>query len=155
MPVIEESFTIKAPAQKVWDFLMNVEEMGACVPGCETVNLIDQNTFEVTLKARLGFITVHPTLRITVYEKNPPCHLKSSATGKDSDRASTFDLKNSLDLKAISESETEVGFRSEINIAGKLARFGFSIFQDRFKKQNKEFTSRLKSRLENGSTDTH
>jgi hypothetical protein len=155
MPVIEESFTVKAPVQKVWDFLMDLEEMGACVPGCEAVNPIDDDTFEVTFKVKLAFVTARPTLRITVYEKSPPYHLKSSAKGKDSDRASTFDLKNSLDLKALSDGETEVGLRSEINIAGKLARFGFSIFREKFKQQNREFTLKLKSRLEDGSTDPH
>lgn len=152
MPVIEESFTVKASVQRVWDFLMDLQAMGSCVPGCEAVNTIDEDTFEVTLKAKLGFITAKPTLRITVYEKRPPYHLKSSARGKDSDRASTFDLKNSLDLKSLPQGDTEVGFRSEINIVGKLAKFGFAIFKEKFKQQNKEFTARLKSRLENGST---
>lgn len=152
MPTIEESFTVRAPVQKVWDFLMDLERMGACIPGCEAVNPVDENIFEVTIKAKLGFVTARPTLRITVYDKRPPFHLKSSARGKDSDGASTFDLKNLLDLKAVSEDETEVGLRSEVNIVGKLARFGFHIFREKFKQQNREFTSNLKSRLENNSS---
>lgn len=153
MPVIETSFSVKAPLQGVWDFLMDQEEMGSCVPGCESVNHIDENTFDVTIKAKLGIITARPTLRITVLERRPPYHLTSTARGKDSDRASTFDVKNSLDLKALSDDETEVRLRSEINIVGKLARFGFHIFRNKFKQQNQEFASRLKSRLEKVTID--
>jgi carbon monoxide dehydrogenase subunit G len=32
--LIEETFTVKSPVQKIWDSLLDPEIIGLCFPGC-------------------------------------------------------------------------------------------------------------------------
>ena len=65
--LVEDKFTVKAPIQKVWDYLVDPETMGSCVPGCEKVGVIDERTYLTIVEAKVGPISARlrsPTGRI-------------------------------------------------------------------------------------------
>src|SRR5215212_8392784 len=55
--VIESSFPVKAPPQKVWDFLIDPEQMVGCVPGCSKVERLDDNSYRATMSVKVAYIT--------------------------------------------------------------------------------------------------
>ncbi len=56
--IIEGKFSVKAPIQKLWDTLFDVEALAACLPGAEKIEKIDDKTYDVTMKQRVGMIKV-------------------------------------------------------------------------------------------------
>ena len=52
--LIEGKFILKAPIQKAWDTLLKPETLGACIPGCEKMVAINENTYESIVGAQVG-----------------------------------------------------------------------------------------------------
>jgi len=148
--VIEDRFVIKTPIQKVWDFLMVLEGVGACIPGCEEVRAIDEKNFQGVVKVRVGPISARFKINASIIEIDPPTHLTSIIKGEDKGKASFFKSENVLDLKGLSPNETEVSYKSEISIVGRLAAFGDKIIRVKAKQLEENFVNSLKGKLEVG-----
>jgi carbon monoxide dehydrogenase subunit G len=146
--IIEEKFAVRAPREKVWDFLMDPDQSGPCVPGCEKVEVVDDKTYKVRVKVKIAFVSLTFNMKVAITEMNRPDHLESVATGEESAMASSIKAKNSLDLKSLSETETEIAYRSDVSLFGKLGTMGQSVVKGKAKQLGKQFADALKNRLE-------
>jgi len=146
--LIEEKFTVKAPREKVWAFLMNPNASGPCVPGCEKIEVLDDKTYRVTVKVKIAFVSLAFNMMVKISEMNPPSHLETLATGEESGMASNIKAKNVLDLISLSEFETEVSYRSEVSLFGKLGTMGQSVVKGKAKQLAREFAEAVRHRLE-------
>jgi len=146
--LIEEKFSIKAPIRKVWDFLLDAHQLASCVPECEGVEVIDENTYLTFMKAKVGPISARFKIRLTINEKDPPHRLLTTGRGEDSKMASSLLSKNEIRLHSISEEETEVHYRSDVSVFGTLGKFGEGIMRRKAKEVGEQFVLSLKSKIE-------
>jgi len=145
---IEGTFTMKAPIQKVWDFLMEPGTLASCIPGAEKMEAVDDTTWEGTVKQRVGPIGVKLNFTQTMSDIDPPKHLKAVGRGSAMGGAGTFTQETIVDLKEIAGGEVEVAYSSKVNIVGRLATFGERIMRAKVNKIGAEFTSNLQKKLE-------
>ena len=146
--LIEERFAVKAPIQRVWDFLLDPKTVGSCIPGCEQVEAIDDKNFLATVKVKVGPFSMRFKFKTTITESNPPLHVKTVGQGDESDRKGHFKQETNIDFKSISENETEISYKSEVAVGGRLATFGERIMRAKAKDLGKEFANAVKNRLE-------
>ena len=146
--IIEEKFTVNAPAQKVWDFIINPELIGPCVPGLEKIDVIDENTYDTVVKVKVGFIKVKMNTRTVITEKDPPHHMKTVSDGRDALKAGEVHQEMTVDLKEVSDNTTEISYKADVRITGKLATFGEKIMRSTTKKLSEQFIKNLKQKLE-------
>lgn len=146
--LIEESFTVKEDIQQVWAFLRDVRRSSACIPGCDGVEITDDRTFHVTVKAKVSYIPVTFRVRMVLEEESPPYRLVSSSKGEEEGKAGYLSQKNTLELKALPTGETEVFYRSEVSISGRLATFGQRVIRAKARELAEEFAANVKARLE-------
>lgn len=150
--VIEETFTVRAPIEKAWDFLMDPDASGPCVPGCEKVEVLDDKTYRVRVKVKISFISFTFNMKVEIIDMNRPFHLESFSAGEDSKMTSKIRAKSSLDLKSLSEMETGISYRSDVSLFGKLGTMGLSVVKGKAKQLGKQFAGAVKSRLESGAS---
>src|ERR671934_2018329 len=55
---IENSFTVGAPPDRVYQFLLDVNQVVGCMPGAELAEVVDPTTFKGKVKVKVGPITV-------------------------------------------------------------------------------------------------
>lgn len=146
--LIEEKFVVKAPIQKVWEFLLNPKTVGACIPGCEQIEAIDENNFLATVRIKVGPFSMRFKFKTAIKESNPPLHVRTVGGGDESDRRGYFKQETSIDFKSLSENETEIFYKSEVMVGGRLATFGERIMRAKAKELGKEFANAIKSKLE-------
>lgn len=146
--LIEERFRVMAPIQSIWDFLMDPEKIGSCIPGCEKVTLLDERNYFASVKASLGPISLKFELHTEILELNPPFHLRSVGRGEDKGKRGSFRQETILDFRKISENETEISYKSEVTVVGKLATFGFAIMRAKVKELGQAFANSVKEKLE-------
>ncbi len=149
--LIEEKFSVKAPIEKVWDFLLDAPKLASCVPGCEGVEAVDENTYLTSVKAKVGPISARFKIRLTITEKEAPRRLLTTGKGEDSGMASSLTSKNEIILRPLSENETEVNYRSEVSVLGTLGKFGEGIFRKKAKEVGEQFVQALRSKIESGT----
>lgn len=146
--LVEEKFRVKAPIQKVWEFMLDPEKIGPCVPGCEKIEVVGENVYESSVKVKVGLISLTMKSKTTVTEADPPRHLKSVTEGRDALKAGTFHQESMVDLTEISENKVEVSYSANTRVVGKLATFGEKIMRVTAKKLGEQFARNIQARLE-------
>jgi len=150
--LMEGKFTLNAPIQEVWDFLLKPETLASCIPGAEKMEAIDDKTYESVVKQKVGPISVKFKFTTKITEVDPPRHLKAVGQGADIAKAGTFSQETTVDLKEISKDEVEVSYTSNVSLVGRLATFGERIMRAKAKSVGEEFTRNLQEKLKSRTT---
>ena len=145
--LIEGRFTLKAPIQQVWDFLLEPGTLASCIPGAEKVEAIDDKTYESTVKQKVGPISVRLKFTTTLTEVDPPRYVKAIGRGADMTKLGTFTQETIVKLSEISKDEVEVSYSSNVSLVGRLATFGERIMRAKAKSVGEEFTRNLQEKL--------
>ena len=146
--LIEGKFTMKAPIQEVWDFLLEPGTLASCIPGAEKMEPIDDKTWEGVVKQKVGPISIKLNFTQTLTEIDPPKHVKAVGRGAAVGGAGIFTQETVVDLKELAKGEVEVAYRSNVSIVGRLATFGERIMRAKVNKVGEEFTRNLQEKLE-------
>lgn len=146
--LIRERFTVNAPIKKVWDFLMDVKALAECIPGCETVEQVDEKNFKIRVNVKVGPISCRFLIAAKILEMEPPKRLTSESKGEDKGLSSMIRQKNLLELEELSDAETSVSYSSEIALYGKLGGLGHHVIQGKARQMGAEFAQAIKMRLE-------
>jgi carbon monoxide dehydrogenase subunit G len=145
--LIEGKFTMKAPIQKVWDFLLAPGTLASCIPGAEKMEQVDDKTWEGIVKQKVGPIGVKINFTQSLTEVDPPKHIKAVGRGAAVGGAGTFSQETIVDIKEVAKNETEVAYTSKVSMVGRLATFGERIMRAKVDKVGKEFTDNLQAKL--------
>ena len=97
--IIEGKFSVTAPIKKLWDTLFgDVKGVAACMPGVENLDVVDDKTFNLTMKQKVGIFSVTmkgPLLLTTV---QAPTHLDLAGEFADITKLGQIKSKITLDL---------------------------------------------------------
>jgi carbon monoxide dehydrogenase subunit G len=147
--LVEEKFTVKIPLRKLFDFLLDVKAVGPCIPGCEKLEAISQNEYESIIKAKVGIFSVKFKIKSIITEIIPYKFIRTLAEGNEFTKLAHFKQKTEIKLKGLSENETEVAYKADVSIVGKLATFGNRILRPKAKALGREFAENVTKKLEN------
>src|SRR5512138_263202 len=121
--LIKDSFVIHAPQDKVWDFLFDIPKLSQCIPGIESVEVLDDKTYRGKLVVRVGPIKSVFTGVVTLTEVNALDRIAGTVEGDDKSSASSVKASFTGTLKS-AENGTEAAFEVEAKLRGRLAQFG-------------------------------
>lgn len=117
----EGTLEVKAPKNKVWDFVIDPNRIGKCLPDLKSLNIEGEDRFAAVARVGIGFMKGDFRFQLAIVEKNPPSHARLKGTGTGV--GSSLDLDTSIDL-----SETEMGTKltyvADVTIGGTLAGVG-------------------------------
>src|SRR3954454_23807438 len=71
---LDQEFTVAAPADRVWTFLMDVPRMATCIPGASDVREIDDRSYEAMVKTKIGPISASFGCKITIVALDEAAH---------------------------------------------------------------------------------
>ena len=145
--IIEETFTIEAPLQKVWDFFLNVDQMSKCVPGAQ-VKQVDAEHYEGGLSVKVGPIGADFSGTVTITQQTPPTTLEAAFKAKDKMTGSIVQGKFASTLQSVAAAQTQVSYNIDVTIRGKLGQFGQTVIQDTAKRISGEFVGCVKAHIE-------
>lgn len=146
---ISGSFVLQAPMDRTWDFLLDIERVGACMPGMESVEPLDERRYRGTLKAQVGPIKARFSGVAELTEVEPQSHLTASIEGDDKTSATSVKGQFKASLTEVDRG-TRVEYTMDITLRGRLAQFGAPVFRAVAKKMTDEFVSCLQDSM-NGS----
>ena len=146
--IFEDRFTVKAPIETVWAFLRDPAAVGPCVPGTERIDVIDDTHYHVVAGAKVSFLSLAFAMNVAVTEAEPPRRLVSLAEGMDARLKERVRLTTELTLAPLGPAETEVGYRIDLGVFGKLASLGFAVVKGKAKQMAAEFADNIRTRLE-------
>ncbi len=146
--LLEGKITVRATIQKVWDVLFNPEILLACIPGAETVEQIDEKTYNCTIKQKVGPISIKFKIKNTITKVVQPTYIEFYGEGQDITRINHIDMKSVVELRESSDGQVEICYNVNINLTGKVVMFGDRILRAKAMKMREELTRALSDKIQ-------
>jgi carbon monoxide dehydrogenase subunit G len=150
--LIEGKFAVAAPRERVWQAIVDPALMVACIPGCETIETIDDTHYRTTILVEVGPIKARFNLVVEVTGQSPPDSIASVTRGEEGTRASILNAESRVSLAALDGGQTEVAYRSEVSVTGRLGRFGLGIMKKKAENLGAQFAERFRQKIETASS---
>lgn len=144
---IERTFVLDAPLQRAWAFLNEPQEVGNCLPGCHTVEVVEPGKYKASVGLKVGPIKVGFDVQVETNEERPPEYAAYTMRGSDKDGGSKISADCTLALKGVEGKRTEITYTSKVNIVGKLGKFAGGVMQKFADGINDQFIAALSKRI--------
>ena len=146
---LEQSFEVRAPLERVWETLIDVERVAPCLPGAEVTEAGEDGTYRGTFSVRLGPTTAAYRGELKIEELDEATHrVTMRATGQDKRGQGSAKATIVSTMRAEGDA-TQVEVETDFTITGRLARFGRGgMIQDISNRLMKEFADCLQQRIE-------
>jgi carbon monoxide dehydrogenase subunit G len=144
---IKDSFVISASQERVWELLFDIPKLSQCIPGIESVEVMDDKTYRGKLVVRVGPIKSQFSGKVTLTAVDAPNRIAGTVEGDDKSSASSVKATFSGTLTPVAGG-TEAAFQVDANLRGRLAQFGGSVIAATAKKLTAEFAKNLRVQLE-------
>lgn len=127
---IENSFAVKAPPDRVYEFLLDVNNVVSCVPGAELSEVVDPNTFKGKVRIKVGPVTVsyNGTARITSRDADTRT-ATLEAEGRETTGSGTAQATTIMAVAADGDL-SKVTLTTDFTVVGRIAQFGRGIMED-------------------------
>ena len=146
--IIDGEFTVNAPIENVWNFLIDFEQVSRCMPGVGKVEPTEDNTYSGVVTVKVGPISVSFNGTVAKILEQAPNLLRAKLQGQDRNTASMVTGEFTSQLAALEASSTRVSYRFDMAIRGRLGQFGQAVILDTSKQLTAEFVKCVKTRLE-------
>src|ERR1700716_3310871 len=142
------SFTVGAPPDRVFAYLLDVTKVVGCVPGAELTEVVDPTTFKGKVKVKVGPITVAYSGTARIVDRNDA---QRSATLEGDGRETTG--PGSARAKAVMSVEADgagstIKIVTDYTVAGRVAQFGRGVMEDVSKRLVAEMAACIKANVE-------
>jgi carbon monoxide dehydrogenase subunit G len=145
---IEKTFTIDAAQQKVWAVITSAEQIAPCIPGCQRAEETAPGKYKASIQTKVGPIKTTFAVDIERTEERTPEFASYAIKGEEGSHASRIKATTMISLKSLTADQTEVSYASNIQIMGRLGKFGSGMMQKIADGVGDEFVAALKDKLE-------
>jgi len=143
---------IPASQQETWLALNDPQVLKACVPGCEAIDLIADDEYQVTMVARVGPVSAKFKGRLRLSDLRPP---ESYSIAFEGQGGPAGFAKGSAQVRlATLNGQTRLAYDVKASVGGKLAQIGSRLVDAAAKKVADDFFRNFTQRLSpEGSED--
>ncbi|MPZ69204.1 MAG: carbon monoxide dehydrogenase [Actinobacteria bacterium] len=146
--LLENSFEVPAPVDKVWVYLLDVERVVPCMPGAELTEILDDRNWGGRVKIKVGPVSMQFAGTVTVEERDEVAHrvvLKARGREQRGKGAASAMITSTMEPTA---GGTLVKVVQELTIQGQAAQVGGGMIGDITATLTQQFADCLKANLE-------
>jgi carbon monoxide dehydrogenase subunit G len=152
--IIEKTFQIPQPPEKVWEFLSDPRKVATCVPGAEITEQLDQSNYKGAISVKVGPSVTNYKGALQVVRLDPEAReIEILGKGQDVRGKGSASLKLTGAVHALADGSTEVKSVSELNVVGMLAQLGSRVISEVSNVLFQQFVANLQKQLA-GSSET-
>jgi uncharacterized protein len=143
---------IPASQQDTWKALNDPDVLKACVPGCESITLVNENEYQVQMTARVGPVSAKFRGRLSLFDIKPPTSYSLAFEGQGGPAGFA---KGAAQVRLVPEKDqTKLIYDVKASVGGKLAQIGSRLIDAAAKKVADEFFSNFTKRMAGGDDST-
>ena len=119
MPItLTESFRVEAPIERVWRYLIDLQQVARCLPGAEITEMESPRAFRGAIKVRVGPVTASFQGKAELTEVDESQYrVRITGSGRDAAGGNTATLRMTSTLRGV-DGATEVRVESSVDLAG-------------------------------------
>ncbi len=145
---IKERFSVKAPIETVWRFVMDPAQVVSCMPGARLDEVVDERNFLGTVQVKLGAVTTSYQGKVHFTQVDEQAHaVEMLAEGRETGGGTAKATLTSR-LSSLSDGETEVVAEAKIDLTGRIVQVGRGMIQGVSRQLFQQFAASTRQRLE-------
>jgi uncharacterized protein len=138
---------IPVEQERLWDFLMELPRVARCIPGVESIEIVDSSAYRGSIKIQVGPIRLALQGTVTVEEQDRSAwRARMRAEANDRRLGGGIRARMSLTL-APGEGGTRLQIETDLAVLGKIGEFGQPIIKKKADTLLAEFARNLQSAL--------
>jgi uncharacterized protein len=139
----ENTFTVEAPIDEVYDALLDVERVTPAMPGAKVLEKTSDDAYKVAIKVKLGPVTMTYRGDVTVVERDPEKHAAVlDVKAKEARGQGSANAKVSMSLEAAGGA-TRGTMNTSVQLSGKAAAMSRGVIDDVSKRLVEQFAQNL------------
>jgi carbon monoxide dehydrogenase subunit G len=145
----EQAFVVKAPADKVFAYLIDPYRVAPALPGAALGEKGEDGSYAGTITIKVGPVTARYRGKMRFDNIDAAAHAVTIvASGQDTSGRGGADMRMQSHLIENAPGQTQVSVTSEVNVTGVLAQFGRGMIQDVSNQIFQRFSEAVRAELE-------
>lgn len=149
---LESEFVIDAPDHQVFDNFLNPDILGPCIPGCESLEQVDETHYSGVLINEVAHVKFRAAFSVTITEMTRPSRVVAEMSGEDNRLASSLKVDATLNVAPRDDGASDVHYTMNVVLWGKLGRMGEAIIRRKTADIEREFVKRFTAACAAGAT---
>ncbi|GIU98918.1 MAG: hypothetical protein KatS3mg014_0534 [Actinomycetota bacterium] len=148
--LIENEFTVTAPAEFLWNYLLDVERIAPCMPGAELTEIVDERTWKGKLNAKFGPVTMSFAGTVVMESRDDDARrvvLKARGMEQKGKGAAEATVTSWLE-PGPGDGQTTVKMRAEIVLTGTAAQLSRGLLPEISRKLTQQFADCLQESMQ-------
>jgi carbon monoxide dehydrogenase subunit G len=138
--------TVAAPIEKVWAFLLDVNNVAACAPGFQSLEVLEDEHWKAVVGVGIGSVKFKFTMDVTRPEMQPPDRMIVKARGKAP--GSAVDMQGNMHLTSLDDQQTQMDWTATVIVSGTIASVGARLLTGTVQRLTGQFFDCLKAKLQ-------
>ena len=147
--LIQNEFTVAAPMDFLWNYLLDVEKIAPCMPGAELTEVVDDHNWKGKLNAKFGPVSMSFAGTVTIESRDDDAHrVVLSAKGMEQKGKGAANAKVTSWLEpGPSDGVTLVKMEADITLTGAAAQLSRGLLPEISKKLTQTFADCLQESM--------
>jgi hypothetical protein len=152
--VLTERFIVRAPLDRVWNYLTDPRDVVSCMPGAELTAIDSDGSFHGTIRVKVGPIIMGYT-GIARFDELDHAGRRARlvATAQEAAGSGTAAMTMTSTVVEALEGGTEVRIHASVDLTGRIVQFGRGLLDDVSRQIIRQFAGCMQSMLELPSGD--
>ena len=142
---------IPAPREAVWAALNDPEVLRECIPGCQTLDKVDDTHLTATVQVKMGPVKASFDGEVELQDLDPPQSYTIRGEGKGGVAGHASGGANVRLREAEGGTETDLAYEVDAKVGGKIAQLGSRLVDSTARKLAGQFFGNLREHFEKGS----
>jgi carbon monoxide dehydrogenase subunit G len=138
--------TIGAPLEKVWAYLLDVNNVAACAPGFQSLEVLGEEQWKAVVSVGVGAVKAKFTFDVTRPEMHELVHMVVKGRGKAP--GSAVEMSGDMRLTSVEAQQTRMDWSAQVVVSGTIASVGARLLQGTAEKLTGQFFACLKQKLQ-------
>ncbi|MEO8523195.1 MAG: SRPBCC domain-containing protein [Caldimonas sp.] len=143
--LIDGSFEVAAPPAKVLAHLFDARLMASCLPGCESLEMLDADRYRAVIAMSLAGVKARFDLVVQITGRQAD-GIRAETRGDEGGNASTLSATSEVRLSPVGAG-TRVDYTSDVAVTGRLGRFALGMMKKQAQNLGDAFAANLQAKL--------
>ena len=146
--LIENEFTVEAPVDFLWSYLLDVEKIAPCMPGAELTEVVDDTNWKGKLNAKFGPVSLAFAGTVTMQERDDVAHrVVLHAKGMEQKGKGAANATVTSWLEPPADGRVTVKMQADITLTGAAAQLSRGLLPEISKKLTQQFADCLQESM--------
>lgn len=144
---IESDFTVPAPLNEVWDYMLDPRQVAPCMPGADLTEVLNDRQYRGRVQLKMGPVSLSFKGEVEIIERDEAARrIVMKAAGSEQKGKGQANATVTTLLEP-SGNGTRVRVSQDLDLSGAMAQYGRGMIQDVTNSLMRDFAGCIQARL--------